>query len=522
LVAAACWAAGAWAEVRLAPLFTDHAVLQHGRAVAVWGKADAGEAVTVKIAGQEVRTQADASGDWRVSLGALMPGGPFELVVSGPNNEERRADVMVGEVWLCSGQSNMDFTIARTEERYWCGVLNEEEVVAAARHPLIRQFKVPLAFSETPVDEVAGGEWVVCSPETAGEFSAVAYFFARNLQASLGQDMPVGLLVSSYGASTAHTWISRDGVAGHPQLAFLLEDYEKRKADFDQNRQRLEAEYAAALSAWEVAAKAAKDKGEREPRRPRAPQDPRRHQHNATLLYNGMISPLAPYAFRGVIWYQGESNGATHELYLSLMQTLVADWRKLWGEEFAFLGTQLASHRAPATQPVARSQKASVREAQRLTAKTVPNSAVAITIDIGDEKDVHPKNKQDVGRRLALLALADVYGQPGVVSRGPEHQSAEVLADGAVRVRFAHAAGGLEARAVNGAAAGELRGFSLLDESGKWAWAEAVIDGDSVVLRSGEVRRPVEVRYGWADFPIANLFNGAGLPAGPFRVELSK
>ena len=518
--ALACLCLAVRAEVKLDPIFTDHAVLQHGKPLVIWGKADPGETVKVTLAGQAASTVAQHTGEWRLTLPPLSHGGPYELTATGPANSVTRTDVLLGEVWLCGGQSNMDFTIARTEERYWCGVLNEAEVVAAADEPRIRQFKVPLAFSEQPIDEVASGYWMVCSPKTAGEFSAVAYFFARNLREKLPADMPVGLLVSTYGASTAHTWISRPALEAKADLAPLVADFEKRKADWDANREKLRADYAKALAEWEVTAKAAKAQGDREPRKPRPPQDPRKHQHNAALLYNGMISPIIPYTVRGAIWYQGESNGATNELYLSLMQTLIADWRSQWGEQLPFLATQLASYRAPATQPVARSQTASVREAQRLTSLTVPASAMAVTIDIGDESDVHPKNKQDVGKRLALLALTDVYGMQNVVSRGPEPISVMAQTDGTVRVTFAHTSGGLITRAVNHVAANEVRGFTLKDVSGKWVFADARLQSDSVILSSKEIGTPVEVRYAWADFPMANLYNQAGLPAGPFQMEI--
>lgn len=516
-LALAATAPFAAADLRLNPLFTDHAVLQHGMPVPIWGTGDAGEAVTVTIAGQTQATVVDDSGQWMVRLDPIAPGGPHQLIASAGDDRVELTDVLIGEVWLCSGQSNMDFTIARTEERYWCGVADEANVIAQADHPRIRQFKVALNFQESPVHEVAGGSWVVCSPATAGEFSAAAYFFARKLRDELPDDMPVGLLVSSYGASTAQTWTSTQALEANPRVQHLLPAYEQLKSRYDSGE--LQREYEAALAQWQQASSKARAEGGNEPRKPAPPRDPRTHQHNPSLLYNGMIAPLAPYAFRGAIWYQGESNGVTADIYLPLMQTLIADWRTQWRQPFPFIATQLASYRDASIEPQPRSRIAQVREAQRQTALTVPASAVAITIDIGDEKDVHPRNKQDVGLRLALLALSDVYGRTDIVSRGPEIIDAQRSEDGSIKLRLAHA-DGLHPRAVNKADARAVAGFAVIDAEGQWHRAEATIQGETISLRSNAAQ-PVEVAYGWADFPVANLFNAAGLPAGPFRVSVS-
>jgi sialate O-acetylesterase len=496
----------ALADVRLHPFFADHMVLQQGDATPIWGKADAGEKVVVSIAGQKRETTAAADGTWRIDLASLKAGGPYELVVRGKNVVTLK-DVYIGEVWLCSGQSNMDFTVGKTQKRSFAGVKNEAEEVAAANEPMIRALSLELSLAETPQKEFVG-TWQVCSPDTVKDISAVAYFFARELRRH--NDVPVGLVISAYGASTAQAWISDESLRANPQLASMIPDYERAVADFKSGA--AQAKYEQALKEWEAASEKAKADGKPAPRKPGAPKDPSKDQHNPRLLYNGMIEPLRPAAFRGAIWYQGESNGYNNELYLTLMQTLIADWRAKFGREFPFLFVQLANYKAPATQPAGRSQIASVREAQRLTLD-VPKTAMAVTLDIGDAKDVHPRNKQDVGLRLATAARAVVYGE-AIDYSGPLFQSAAVEGN-AIRVKFKHA---------NGLRVGKgdkLEGFAML-ASGKWAWADARIDGDDVLVTVPAGATAEELRYAWADNPPNNLTNATGFPASSFRVELRK
>jgi sialate O-acetylesterase len=491
------------ADVKPAALFTDHAVLQRDVPVPVWGTAVPGEVVRVSFAGQERRTTADASGRWMVRLDRLDAGGPFDMTIAGRNTIVVR-DVLVGEVWLCSGQSNMDFTVGKTAKRSFAGVANEAVEIAAANHPQIRHFSVPFKLSDVPQTDVQG-HWKVCTPENVPDFSAVAYFFARALQQEL--KVPIGLVTSAFGASTAQAWISREALAAHPELAAMLTAYDEACAKFDSPEGQ--AKYAEALKAWEEAAAKARAAGQREPRKP---ANPHQDQHNPCVLYNGMLSPLAPFAIRGAIWYQGESNGYNSHQYLALMTTLIADWRRLFAQgEFPFLFVQLANYRAPSTQPVqASSQIARVREAQRLTLQ-VKNTAMAVAIDIGDEKDVHPRNKQEVGRRLALAALARVYGKT-VAWSGPTLESVKVEGD-SIRLLFAHADGGLKCRGE------KLTGFAVAGEDGVFHFADARIDGNTVVVSSPAVRAPKAVRYGWADNPPASLYNAAGLPASPFKTD---
>ena len=506
LLSMSVFAAPAVADVKPARLFSDHAVLQQGVAVPVWGTADAGERVTVSLGDQKHSTTADDKGHWVVRLDPLQAGGPMEMTVAGKNTV-RIADLYAGEVWLCSGQSNMDMRIAKTKERYWCGVNNEAEELAAANYPQMRMFVTDFKLADEPQTDVTG-DWKVTTPQNAPDFSATAYFFGRELHKTL--KVPVGLVVSSYGASTAQAWISREAIAAQPQLAPMLEEYAKACRDFESGA--AQAKYQQALKDWDAASAKAKADGKPAPKKPGAPKDPHKDQHNPCVLYNGMIAPVIPYAIKGAIWYQGESNGVDSYRYLPLMKTLIADWRGRWGErEFPFDFVQLAAIGTPTGTSTAR-----VRDAQLKTLDAVPNTAMAVTIDIGEAKNVHPKNKQEAGRRLALPALALAYGQK-IPYSGPLFERMMILGNGidgdSIRIHFTHTDGGLVAKG------GSLTGFAIASADGKFVPAEATIDDDTILLHSKDVPQPTKVRYAFADFPTCNLYNGAGLPASPFNID---
>jgi len=497
-------AATARAEVRLASPFTSHLVLQRELPVPVWGTAEPGERVTVSFAGQKRRAKADAEGRWRVELKPLQASSTArELVVTGSKTAApiTLADVLVGEVWLCSGQSNMDFTVAKTEKFSFAGVLNEAEEVAAANHPRIRMFTGEWKKSHEPEARV-GGEWQVCTPETAREFSAVGYFFARRVQQEL--DVPVGIVKLTFGASCAQAWIRREAMAADPRTAAELAKFDEQVKAFRANGEA-QAKYEAALAAWKTQAAEAKAKRLRAPRGPRNP-DPVQDQHNPTVMFNGMVAPVIPYAIRGVLWYQGESITAPRELFPVWNEMLIRDWRGLWGREFPFYFVQLAGLDAKSNSPEVRALQA---EALKL-----PGTGMAVTIDVGDKKDVHPKNKQAVGDRLARLALARTYGRD-IADSGPTALGARRESGQALRVTFADLHGGLVARG-----GGVLGGFEVAGADGKFVPAEARIDHDGVVVVSPAATEPVAVRYAWANWPeAANLVNAAGLPAAPFKLE---
>ena len=490
LTAALALAALARADVRLASPFTAHMVLQREMPVPVWGWADAGEQVTVSFAGQKKTATAAADSQWRVDLAPLATSAESrDFVVAGKNTLTLH-DVLVGEVWLGSGQSNMDFSVSK-KVKYFAGVDREEQEIAAANYPLIRMFTGTSAKANTPQATV-GGEWLVCSPETVPGFSAVGYFFARELQREL--KVPVGIVTLSFGASCAQAWIRRDAMLADPAFKAVLDEFDAKAAAFvpltdEENK------------VWEEAAAKAKAAGQRAPRRPR--NDPVQDQHNPTVMWNGMIAPVVPYAIRGVLWYQGESITAPKELFPRWNALLISDWRKLWGRELPFYFCQLAALDNASNSPQVREWQA---EALKL-----PHTGMVVTLDVGDKKDVHPHNKAPVGDRLSRIALANVYGRK-IEFSGPQFQSM-TSGDGSLNLKFSHAAGLV-------AKGGTPGGFEIAGADGKFEAAEALIDGESVTLTSTAVSKPTIARYAWANYPeAANLFNAAGLPAAPFRTD---
>jgi sialate O-acetylesterase len=496
------------ADVKLPHLFSDHMVLQQKANVPVWGTADPGERVTVRVGPgpQEQTATAGADGKWVVQLANLTAGGPVEMTVAGKNTVTIK-DVLVGEVWLASGQSNMEMTVASVPECRYGGVTSADKEVAAGDYPQIRMFTVEKKVSEQPQGD-ANGQWVVCSPETVGHFSAAAYFFGRDLYKSLS--VPIGLINSSYGGTPAEGWTSREGLAGNPRLKTMLDVYAEQVKNYDPVRAAEQDKEA--LKNWDEAVAKAKAEGKPAPPKPRATVHPRENKDSPTLLFNAMIAPLVPYGMRGAIWYQGESNAWADEQYRVLFPALIQDWRRLWNRgEFPFLFVQLASWKEPASQPAAGGPFTRLREAQLKTLQTVPNTGMAVAIDIGEAEDIHPRNKQDVGGRLAVAARALVNGQK-VDSSGPIY-AAKVVEGSTIRLRFEHAAGGLVCKG------DKLEGFAIAGADQKWYWADARIDGDTLIVSSADVTEPVEVRYAWNENPKANLYNKDGLPASPFRTD---
>jgi sialate O-acetylesterase len=488
---AVCLATAVRAEVKPSTLFSDHMVLQSGMSVPVWGAADAGEKVTVTLNGQTKSAVTGADGKWMVRLANLKAGGPFEMTIAGKNSITVK-DVLVGEVWLGSGQSNMQFTVSKAHASY-AGMLDEEKEIAAANYPQVRMFTVKPLKSYDPQAEVPG-EWQVCTPAVVGDWSAVGYLFGRDLNQAL--KVPVGIVLSAYGASTAEAWVPRAALAADPRLKPMLDKFDARESYFKEHP-----------GATDEGAPGAPQTLNARPGKPGPLRDPSQDQHQPTVLFNAMINPILPYAIRGAIWYQGESivggrDGVT--LYPHVMETLVTQWRKLWGEgDFPFYAVQLAALKNTSNNPM-------VREAQAKIL-SVPKTGLAITIDIGDPTNVHPKNKEPLGQRLTDIALANVYGKK-MEFEGPMYASMKV--DGsAVRVKFTHA-GGLMAKD------GPLKWFQIAGADEKYVDADAKIEGDSVVVSSAIVPAPVAVRYAWDNYPEgANLYNAAGLPAAPFRTD---
>ncbi|MBT3604729.1 MAG: sialate O-acetylesterase [Candidatus Latescibacteria bacterium] len=468
-------------------------VLQRNKDIPVWGHSDAREMITVTIGTQKVVTTADATGSWLLHLGPIEAGGPYILTVQG-NNTITFKDVLVGDVWVCSGQSNMAWSVKRSN--------NAAEEIASAQHPKIRFFGVKRTAAQMPQQDVKGA-WAVCDSQSVANFSAVGYFFGRRLHKTL--NVPIGLINTSWGGTPVEAWTSLPALQATSDYAPLHQRWTKRIA----NHPKAKAKFKVDLEKWKIASDSLKALGQKVPRRPRTPQAPN-HPHRPSVLYNGMIAPLIPYAIQGAIWYQGESNAGRAYQYRTLFPTMIHNWRADWGQgAFPFLFVQLANYRKIEENPV-ESNWAELREAQQM-ALSLPNTGQAVIIDIGETDNIHPKNKQDVGLRLALAAEAQVYGKNNPFS-GPIYKSMQIEND-KIRITFDHSNGGLKKKGK------ALTGFAIAGVDKKFVWADATIEGNSVIVSSREIINPVAVRYAWANNPICNLYNGANLPASPFRTD---
>ncbi len=468
-------AAQARADVRLPGLFSDNMVLQQEARVPVWGWANEGEEVKVTFRGHTVSAKAK-NGKWMVKLAALKAGGPDTLVVQGKNRLELH-NVLVGEVWICSGQSNMELALKQAFEG--------DKDIAASANPQLRLLHVPKTKANEPLDDIKAA-WKESGPESTPTFSAVAYYFGRDLQKAA--NVPVGLIETCWGGSPAEVWMSQAVLESNPEY----------------KRDILEA-YKSTIARMEK-------QGTNNAKAPRVPWKP-------AELYNGMIAPLIPFAIKGAIWYQGESNAGRAQQYRSLFVDMIKNWRKDWGEgDFTFLEVQLAPYDKvkkrsleEITAAPGDSDWAELREAQLLATKVLPKVGMAVITDVGEKDDIHPKKKEPVGARLALAARGIAYGEK-IEYSGPIYKNLKVNGDQAI-LSFDHVDGGLEARD------GELTGFALCGVDKKFVWGKAQIEGDKIIVRSTEVQWPVAVRFAWSDFPVVNLWNKTGLPASPFRTD---
>ena len=486
-------------DVKLPAIFSDHAVLQREMPVPVWGWAEPGEAVTVAIAGQKHKATADDNGKWRVTLSPLSVGEPLKLVVEG-NNRLERNDILVGEVWLCSGQSNMEWPVAASA--------NADLEIPTADHPRIRLVRVKGEGSQTTVGDF-DGKWEICSPDKVKGFSAAGYFFGRELQSHI--DVPIGLIDNSWGGSACEAWIRRDRLERKPMYEALLARWDKIATDHDAAKAR--AEFDRNLAEWEKKAAAAREAGEPEPAGKPWWSDPLKGQLRPSNLYHARLGPILGYAIRGAIWYQGESNAGRAYQYREMFPLMIESWRDEWGQaDFPFYWVQLADFLPEKPEP-AESGWAELREAQTMTQDRLPNTGQAVIVDLGEAADIHPRNKLEVAKRLARWALARDYGRE-IVCQSPRYDSMESK-DGTITVKFKDVGGGL--RSVDAA---EVQGFAIAGEDRKWAWAEAkIVAPDQVAVSSKDVAAPVAVRYAWADNPVCNLYNQVGLPVTPFRTD---
>ena len=489
---------------KLHSVFTDNMVLQRDIQVPVWGTAASGEKIAISFSGQKKETVADDHGKWSVRLDPMTSSAvPQSLEVAFGGKKLEVKNVLVGDVWICSGQSNMEFGLARS--------MDGKNELARADYPTIRLFKVAKKIADTPNVDLRG-EWVPCSPKVVWAFSAVGYFFGRELHRT--QNVPIGLINSSWDGTPAESWTHWKTIETTPGLEGVITSYNAWVKGYPAHREKWEK----MLAEWEKLYAGKKEgdvlgDGKIVPRKPVIPSLSPESPNCPARLYNGMITPLVPYAIKGAIWYQGESNCGRALQYRILLPAMIKDWRTAWGQgDFPFLIVQLANFRAVKPVP-AESDWAELREAQYLTAKTVPNAGLAVAIDLGDANDIHPNNKQDVGARLALAARKIAYGEKNLVASGPVYKSMSVK-DGRAMLKFANVGGGLVARD------GDLKTFAIAGADKKFAWAKARIEDDSVVVWNEDVKDPVAVRYAWADNPEGcNLYNKEGLPAVPFRTD---
>lgn len=516
------------AELKLATVFGPHMVLQREMPARVWGWSAPGDDVTVEFAGQKKAAKADAKGAWRVDLDAMPASAePRSLRVSSKADAKglELTDVLVGEVWLASGQSNMGTGLGEYQ-KVWPEAFQQAL-------PQMRYFNAPYAGAYVPKEDLLpGGVWRVCETNQVAYLSATAYFFGREIQRAL--KVPVGMVVPCIGGTPIESWVPREVFEDSAETREILAKWEKLLDAVPEAREKYDEHHQAWIQGtrdyyqkvylpWQKEVAAAKAEGKTPPPQPPDTNRPPFWYMAPTTLYNAMIVPLAPLSMRGVIWYQGESASSSGimENYRKLFMGMIPAWRKAWGRgDFPFLIVQLPFYTPMAQDPNERSEWAQVREIQRQVADGNPNTGLAVTLDTGDDTNLHPPNKDVVGARLALLARAHVYGEK-LVCVGPVAKSAE-LAVGGVKVTFGEMGGGLAAKGEDGQLSPKapVKGFALAGADGKYAWAEGTISGNSVLVRCTAVPQPASVRYAWVNHPPCNLFNPEGLPAGPFEMKL--
>ena len=499
------------AGVRMPTVFTDNMMLQRDRPVRVWGWADAGESVEVKLAGAVAKGKADAKGEWVVELPAMKSGENLELTVVGGNTVTLK-NLIVGDIWVCSGQSNMEMTLN--------GCVGAAEDAKGANLPTIRRIKFNHVISGVEEENApTATQWQVCTPETVPGFTAVGYYFAREIVKRTG--VPVGIVDANWGGTAIEPWVATAGLAG---VEALKPQFEAKQQAIRGYREQL-PKALGAVEAWVAQTRKDLASGAPVSAQPAVPGPP---DAGWSGMYNAMIHPIVKLPIKGALWYQGESNGGEGESYYHKMDALIGGWRKVWAQgDFPFYFVQLASFQDVTDDAAGGNGWAKLREAQR-KALTIPNTGMAVitdTVPLAERGDIHPRNKYDVGVRLAQWALGRDYGMKDTVVSGPLFKGMEA-SGGKVRLSFEHTGGGLmagkkEGLAVAAADAGaKLKGFAVAGADRKWVWADAVIEGETVVVSAAEVAAPVAVRYAFCSNPEgANLYNRAGLPASPFRTD---
>ncbi len=481
----------AQAELQLSAVFGDHMVVQRDKPIHVWGWTKPGQAVSATLAGKSASGTADDGGRFDLQLPELPAGGPHELVVKADETKQF-TDVLVGEVWICSGQSNMQWNVKSA---------NDPDLESlTAKYPNLRLITVPQVGTQEPQKSFQG-QWEACTPESVKEFSAVGYFFGRQLHQTL--DVPVGLIDNAWGGSACEAWVRRDALEQAGTYSELLAKWDDMAKAYDHEAEV--AKWKDRVEKWKTSGK----KGNQ----PRAPRNQLAGQHRPANLYNGVLLPVQGYTIRGTVWYQGESNAGRAYQYRDLFPLMISTWRKDWGQgDFPFYWVSLADFRNEVTEP-GDSSWAELREAQTMTMSKLANTGEAIITDLGESADIHPKNKQDVAKRLARWALAKEYGYD-IAFRSPIYK--QMTASGKkIAVDFDHVGGGLDTFDVRNPI-----GFSIAGEDNQFVNAEAkIVDRDTVEVWSDGVKNPVAVRYAWADNPVCNVQSKEGLPVTPFRTD---
>lgn len=494
--------------LELPNVFASHMVLQRNRPVQVWGTAIPNSSITVNFAGQDENTQATPNGKWKLSLKALSANTlPQKMTVTGDGKTITYNDILIGDVWICSGQSNMFMNVKRAK--------NATIEIANAKDKLLRFCRVKQQLSPVPQANLKLS-WVVCNPKSVATFSAVGYFFGRALREKI--DVPIGLIGSSWGGTPAEAWASESTQKNNPVLVKTFDRWEKKVVTFDariKNWQKQKFNVQAKRKLW-IKNHADKNSKLAMPfKTPRKPPHPKNDPSKPAVLYNAMIHPLASFGIQGAIWYQGESNTWNAKKYRTLLPALIQDWRDLWGQgDFPFGIVQLANYQPTSANPH-RSKWAQLRDAQSNTHKTVANTGLAVTIDIGDARDIHPKNKQDVGKRLALWAMHDVYNLANTPYTGPVYAHAKINGS-KIALTFDHVNGQLATNDGN-----EPVEFSICGKAQKWCHAQAIITRKNTLeVWADQITNPVSVRYAWADNPTnPNLTDTSMLPVSPFRTD---
>lgn len=486
-----CITGSASAKIKLPSLISDNMVLQQQTTVTLWGWADPGEKINIQAGWlkETMHAIATAKGEWQVSVKTIKAGGPYSIVFSSTDESIAVRNVLLGEVWLASGQSNMEFFMGKTPNSSYTGVINYPEEIAAANFPLIRQIDVPNTTADSARNNFHG-DWKVCSPATADTFSAVAYYFARSLHLATG--FPIGIVNATWGGTPAESWTRREVLEKDSSFKVILDRYRAQCEAYPAAMEQFKKD----LAQWKADTSSKKGAAPREPMGPTSGKSPAK-------LYNGMIAPLLPYRFRGVIWYQGEGNADRAAQYRRLFPAMIKNWRDDFHQPaLPFYFVQISPHR---------SQNAEIRDAQLYTMNTVHHTGMVVTTDNGDSLNIHPRNKQLVGERLARWPLHDQYKKTDIVESGPIYQSAQQ--DGKyMRIRFRYADG----LAVHGNALNE---FTIASADSVFIPAQARIDGNTMLVWSDAIDNPVAVRFAWRNIPQPNFYNGAGLPASPFRTD---